>query len=73
MTTSIERRLEKIEQKVGSDTTVIRSRADFTAYTVKVIQGIPVGKVTFGPECAKWVEIMRRAAQAQKESEDNEH
>ena len=65
MTHNLTRRLDKIEQKVGSDTTVIRSRADFTAYIVKVRQGIPVGKVTFGPECAKWVEIMRRVAQAE--------
>jgi hypothetical protein len=72
MSKSIEKRLERIEQKIGSDTTVIKSGADFNAYIVNVIKGIPVGKVTFGQEFAKWVEIIKKAACAYREGQDNE-
>jgi hypothetical protein len=60
---SLTRRINKIEQKVGSDTTVIRTLTDFIAYTDALKKGVAVGKVEFEPKLA---EIIRRSAQAER-------
>ncbi|MGD0572337.1 MAG: hypothetical protein ABSB11_04895 [Sedimentisphaerales bacterium] len=66
---NLTRRLGKIEQKVGGDTIVIRTLADFLVYTDNVKRGIKVGKVIVEPKLA---EIIGRAARANRESKDNE-
>ena len=68
MTHNLTRRLGKIEKKVGSDTSVIRGFADVVRINDKISRGIKVGPITCEPKLA---EIIRQAARAQRESEDN--
>ena len=59
----LKKRIEKTEQEMGEDTTVIRGIADFIRYTDKLKKGIGVSKVMFKPNLAK---LIRRATQNTK-------
>jgi hypothetical protein len=66
---NLAKRLGKIEQKVGGDTTVIKTFCDFVVYADKVKKGIMLGKVTIEP---KLVEQLRLTIHSHGECKDNE-
>ena len=65
----LEKRVERIEQKIGSDTIEIRGIGDLVRYVANLRQSIKPNKVSFEPKLAA---VLKQAARAYREDKDNE-
>jgi hypothetical protein len=63
----ISRRIEKIEKKVGGNTTEIRTLNALFALANKAKKGIEVGEVTLSPELKEFVEKIREKIRYEQE------